>query len=124
MLNTLKVVSWTFRKICNYTNGVNDLLQLPIIIGNAANNKITYISKITGASTKVSGAFKNLVDTLEVLVCQDGVCFVVFRIENTAHELEIIASFIVGLNITTPLSLGCKAFVYCYKHFKLGWSGC
>ena len=34
--------------------GVNDLLQLPIFIGNAANDKIAYINTNTGASTRVS----------------------------------------------------------------------
>lgn len=128
MWKFLKITTWPVRKVYNYTLGVNDLIQSSTVIGNAANNGITYVTKITGATTGSMGFAKGSVDALEALACQDGVCFFVSCVGATADGLQIVASFVPGPNvtalITTPVSFGCKVFVYCCKQSKLPWGGC
>jgi hypothetical protein len=128
MWKIVKIATWPVRKVYNYTKGVNDLLQSPTLVGNAANDGIEYVTKITGATTGAVGAAKGAVDAAEALACQDGVCFVVSCVGTAADGLQIIASFVPGPNVTalvtTPISWGCKVFVYCCKKSKLPWGGC
>lgn len=128
MSKFIKVASWPFVKIYNLTKGVNDAISAPTLIGNSANNGITYITKIAGATTGAAGAAKGASDALEALACQDGVCFVVSCVGASADTLQICASFVPGPNvtalITTPISVGCKVFVYCCKNSKLPWRSC
>lgn len=128
MLKIVKIATWPFRKAFNYTKGINDLLQSPTIIGNAANDGIEFITKLTGATTGSVGAAKGVVDAAEALACQDGVCFIVSCVGTAADSLQIMASFCPGPNVTalvtTPISWGCKVFVYCCKRAQLPWGGC
>lgn len=128
MWKIIRYTTWPVRKVYSYVKGVNDFLQSPTIIGNAANDGIEYITKITGATTGTIGAAKGTVDALEALACQDGICFAVSCVGTAADSLQVLASFVPGPNVTalvtTPISLGCKVFVYCCKKSKLPWGGC
>ena len=96
--------------------------------GNAANNAFEYLTKLTGATTGAAGVAKGTVDVIEALVCQDGICFVVSCVGIAADSLQICASFVPGPNVTTlvttPISLGCKVFVWSCKKSKLPWGSC
>jgi hypothetical protein len=128
MSKLIKQVTWPIRKIYNYTKGINDALQSPTVVGNAANEVFEYTTKIVGATTGAAGAAKGSSDALEALACQDGVCFVVSCVGTAADTLQIIASFVPGPNVTalvtTPISVGCKVFVWCCKKSKLPWGTC
>lgn len=128
MSKIVKIVSFPFVKVYNFTKGINDGLQAPTKIGNAANNGFEYITKLTGATTGAVGAAKGSVDALEAFACNDGVCFVVSCVGTAADALQVCASFVPGPNVTTlvttPISLGCKVFVYCCKQSKLPWGSC
>jgi hypothetical protein len=128
MSKLIKQVTWPIRKIYNYAKGINDALQSPTVVGNAANEVFEYTTKIFGATTGAAGAAKGSSDALEALACQDGVCFVVSCVGTAADTLQIIASFVPGPNVTalvtTPISVGCKVFVWCCKKSKLPWGTC
>jgi hypothetical protein len=128
MSKLIKQATWPIRKIYNYTKGINDALQSPTVVGNAANEVFEYTTKIVGATTGAAGAAKGSSDALEALACQDGVCFVVSCVGTAADTLQIIASFVPGPNftalVTTPISVGCKVFVWCCKKSKLPWGTC
>jgi hypothetical protein len=128
MSKLIKQVTWPIRKIYNYTKGINDALQSPTVVGNAANEVFEYTTKIVGGTTGAAGAAKGSSDALEALACQDGVCFVVSCVGTAADTLQIIASFVPGPNVTalvtTPISVGCKVFVWCCKKSKLPWGTC
>jgi len=124
----VKILKWPFIKAYSITKGVNDGLQSPTKIGNAANDGIEYVTKLTGATTGAAGVAKGTSDAIEALACQDGVCFVVSCVGTAADSLQICASFVPGPNVTalvtTPISVGCKVFVWCCKKSKLPWGGC
>lgn len=86
------------------------------------------VTKITGATTGAAGLAKGSVDVAEALACQDGVCAFVSSVGCFADTLQIVASFVPGPNvtaiITTPVSVGCKVFVWCCKKSKLPWGTC
>ena len=107
---------------------VNDSTDNMVKISEIADKTLTYVTKVTGASTGAAGAAKGTVDMLESIVCQDGVCTVVSGIGVCADGLSIAASFIPGPNVTTvvtiPVSVGCKVFVYCCKKAKKMPWGC
>ena len=79
-------------------------------------------------STCAAGATKGIVDMLEAVACQDGVCAVVSGIRVYADGLSMAAFFIPGPNVmtvvTVPISVGCKVFVYCCKKAKKMPWGC
>lgn len=120
--------SWPIRKLYNYTKAINDAVQAPTVIGNAANDALDYTTKFVEATTGAARFAKGLCDALEALACQDGICFVVSCVRTTADTLQIIASYIPGPNVTAlvtaPISVGCKVFVWCCKRSKLPWGGC
>lgn len=124
----IKIVKWPFSKVYSLTKGVNDGIQSSAKIGSTANSGIVYITKITGATTGTAGAVKGTVDALEALACQDGICFAVSCVGTVADSLQICASFVPGSNVTalvtTPISVGCKVFVWCCKKSKLRWKVC
>ena len=124
----LKLITSPARKVYSLAKGVNDAIQAPTAIGNAANDGFTYLTKITGATTGAAGAAKGTADALEALACQDGICFCVSCVGTAADSLQIVASFVPGPNVTalvtTPISLGCKMFVWCCKGSKLPWRSC
>lgn len=66
---------------------------------------------------------KGVVDGLEALACNDGICAAVSGVACLADGLQIIASMVPGPNITTcitfPVSWGCKSFVWFCKKSKL-----
>lgn len=128
MIEYLKTASWPFRKVYNYTKSINTALEAPTMIKESTNKGFIYVTKLSGATTGAAGAAKGTADALEALACQDGVCFVVSCIGTTADTLQIIASFVPGPNVTalvtTPISVGCKVFVWCCKKSKLPWGKC
>ena len=86
------------------------------------------VMKVTGISTGAAAAAKGIVDMLEAVARQDGVCAVVSGIGVYADSLSMLASFIPGPSVTTvvtvPVSVGCKVFVYCCKKAKRMPWGC
>lgn len=121
-------VTYPFRKIGSYAQGINDYLQAPTVIGNAAKDGLEYTSRLAGATTGSAGLAKGSVDALEALACQDGICFTISCIGCSADALGIAASFVPGPNVTlivtAPISVGCKTFVWACKRAKLPWGGC
>jgi vacuolar-type H+-ATPase catalytic subunit A/Vma1 len=128
MWKIVEITTWPIRKVYNYTKGINDLLQSPTIVGNVVKDRFQYISNVAGATTGSMGAAKGVVDAAEALVCNDGICFVVSCVGTAADSLQVLASFVPGPNatiiVTTPISWGCKMFVFCCKRSKLPWGGC
>jgi hypothetical protein len=125
MNKVIKVISWPARKVYGYVASINTALEAPTQIKEATNKGFTYVTKLSAATTGSAGAAKGTVDALEALACQDGVCFIVSCIGVGADTLQVFASFVPGPNITalvtTPISLGCKVFVWCCKRSKLPW---
>lgn len=119
-----KVVMYIPNKVIAINDNVNKVINLP----TAADKTFTYVTKVTGATTGAAGAAKGSVDFAEAVACQDGVCAVVSAVGVAADSLQICASFIPGPNVTavvtTPISVGCKVFVWCCKKSKLPWGGC
>jgi len=128
MSNIIKVITYIPRKIYNYTKAINTMLEAPTNIQNSASKGLTFVSKVTGATTGAAGAAKGTVDALEALACKDGVCFVVSCIGVGADTLGFITTFVPGPNLTSivtiPISVGCKTFVWCCKRSKLPWGSC
>jgi hypothetical protein len=128
MNKPVKVLTWIPRKLWNYTKSINTVLEASTGIKNGVSSSLEWTSKLVGSTTGVAGAAKGAVDAAEAFACQDRVCFVVSCVGMTADGLQIAASFVPGPNvtalITTPVSIGCKCFVYCCKKSKLPWGGC
>ena len=124
----LKLITSPGRKGYSLAKSVNDVIEAPTVTGNAANKGFIYATKITGTTTGTVGAAKGASDALEALACQDGICFCVSCVGTAADSLQIVASFVPGPNVTalvtTPISLGCKMFVWCCKGSKLPWRSC
>ena len=119
-----KVVIYVPNKIISINDNVDRIISFP----ENADKTFTFISKVTGASTGAMGAAKGSADFLEAVACQDGVCAFVSAIGVAADGLQICTSFIPGPNmtalVTTPISVGCKVFVWSCKKSKLPWGGC
>jgi hypothetical protein len=117
-----------FVQICNGIVNVNVNAQSVVGIGDKLSDGAKVVTKITGATTGAAGLAKASVDVIEALACQDGVCAFISSVGGAADTLQIIASFVPGPNvtavITTPVSVGCKVFVWCCKRSKLPWGGC
>lgn len=128
MLKFVKVVTWPIRKIFTYTKSVNELLEAPLSIKKGSEKTFIFVTKITGATTGAAGAAKGSIDAAEAFMCNDGICFIVSCVGVTADFLQVMASFVPGPNvtaiITTPISVGCKVFVWCCKRSKLPWGKC
>ena len=122
-IKIVKVLKWPLTKVSRFTKGISSTK-----IGNAANSGFERMTKITGATTGAAGVAKGTVDALEALACQDGVCFTISCIGTVADSVQICASFVPGPNYaalaTTPISVGCKTFVWCCKRSKIPWAGC
>ena len=107
---------------------MNDALQSPTKIGNAANSGIEYTTKLTGATTGAARLAKGTLDPAEAVICRYGICFIVSCVGMAADILQIVASFVPGPNVTalvtTPISVGSKVFVWSCKKSKLPWGGC
>lgn len=119
-----KIVMFVPNKVIQINKSINTVLDLP----EKADKTFTFVTKVTGATTGAAGAAKGGVDFVEAVACQDGVCATVSAIGVAADGLQICASFIPGPNVTavvtTPISVGCKVFVWCCKRSKLPWGGC
>lgn len=97
-------------------------------VGDKLSDGAKVVTKITGATTGAAGLAKGSVDVAEALACQDGICAFVSSVGCAADGLQIMASFVPGPNVTavltTPISIGCKVFVWCCKKSKLPWGSC
>lgn len=119
-----KVIMFIPNKLITINDSVNKVIGFP----DAVDKTYLYASKISGATTGAAGLGKGSIDLAEAIACKDGVCAVVSAIGITADSLQICTSFIPGPNVTsivtTPISVGCKVFVWCCKRSKLPWGGC
>ena len=115
---SIGILKRPFSKVYNSVKGINNRLESPFKV----------ITKITGATTGAAGAVKGTADAIEALACQDGICFVVSCVGTAADSLQICASFVPGPNmtslVTTPISMGCKVFVWCCRGSKIPWGNC
>jgi len=124
-LSTIKkIILFVPNKLVVINSNVDKVIQFP----ETADRTLTYVTKVTGATTGAAGVAKGSVDFAEALACQDGVCAIVSAVGVAADGLQICTSFIPGPNITSivtlPVSVGCKVFVWCCKRSKLPWGGC
>lgn len=119
-----KFIMYLPNKVIVINKNVDKIVTFP----EKVDKSFTYLSKLTGASTGAAGAAKGTVDLAEALACQDGICALVSGVGVAADCLQICASFIPGPNVTSivtmPISVGCKAFVWCCKRSKLPWGKC
>ena len=119
-----KVVMYIPNKLIAINKSIDKIISIP----DKADKTFRYVTKVTGATTGVSGAAKGSVDFAEALACQDGVCAFVSAVGVAADGLQIWTSFIPGPNVTAvvtmPISVGCKIFVWCCKKSKLPWGSC
>jgi hypothetical protein len=86
------------------------------------------VTNYYGGVTGGLGFGKGAVDTLEAVMCQDGICAAVSVIGCVADGVQMIGAIVPGPNvtmvITAPISWGCKSFVWCCKKSKLPWRMC
>ena len=119
-----KVVMFVPNKLIAINENVNRIINFP----ETADKTFTYVTKVTGATTGAAGAAKGTADFAEAVACQDGVCAFVSAVGVVADGLQICTSFVPGPNltaiVTTPISVGCKVFVWCCKKSKLTWGSC
>ena len=119
-----KVVMFVPNKLIAINENVNRIINFP----ETADKTFTYVTKVTGATTGAAGAAKGTADFAEAVACQDGVCAFVSAVGVVADGLQICTSFVPGPNltaiVTTPISVGCKVFVWCCKKSKLPWGSC
>ena len=122
--NIKKVVMFVPNKIISINRNIDKIIELP----EETDKLFTYGTKVTGATTGSAGAAKGSVDLAEAIACKDGICTVVSAVGVAADNLQICASFVPGPNVTsvvtTPVSVGCKIFVWCCKKSKLPWGSC
>jgi hypothetical protein len=119
-----KVVMFVPNKLISINKNIDKIIELP----ENTDKFFTYVTKVTGATTGAAGAAKGTVDLAEAIACKDGICAVVSAVGVAADSLQICASFVPGPNVTsivtTPISVGCKVFVWCCKKSKLPWGSC
>lgn len=122
-----KILFSPFVKIYDLAGKINNAIEAPTIIGEKANEAFNHVTKLTGATAGSAGFSKGVCDSAEALACKDGVCFFISVIGTCADSLQILASFVPGPNvtmvITTPISVGCKVFVWACKRSKIPWWG-
>lgn len=115
-------------KIYNGLINVNKVSVELSGVGDKLSEGAKVVTKVTGATTGAAGLAKGSVDIAEALACQDRLCAFVSSVGCVADTLQIAASFVPGPNITvlitTPVSAGCKVFVWCCKKSKLPWGSC
>lgn len=106
---------------------INNSIDKAVGTTDKADKLYTHVTKLVGLSTGSAGVVKGSVDFAEAVACQDGVCATVSAVGVAADGLQICTSFIPGPNVTslvtTPVSIGCKTFVWCCKRSKLPF-GC
>ena len=118
----------------NIEAGVNFIVN----INSTASKVVGFGAKLTDGEKLFMNSFgavsggaafgKGVVDTVESVACNDGICATVSGIGCVADGLQIAASMLPGPNITTmitaPISFGCKTFVWCCKRSKFPWRTC
>lgn len=113
------------KKGSNFILTMNHTAISVVGVGEKLNDVEKMITKYVAASTGAAGLAKGASDTIEALKCQDGVCAVISGIGCAADTLQIVGSFVPGPNITavitTPVSVGCKVFVWCCKRGQVIW---
>jgi len=123
-----RIIKTGFVKIFESVEHINNTTKTITGITWEVSEKGRIISKTVGATTGTVQFAKSSVDLAEAIVCQDGVCAVISAVGCVADGVQILGSFIPGPNITTavttPISWGCKMFVWCCKRSKLPWGGC
>ena len=117
---SIRILKWPFSKVYTLVKDTNNGLLSATKISDGAKDRMEYITKLAGASTGAAGIGKGTADAMEALFCQDGICFVVSCVGTAADSVQICASFVGGPNVTTlvttPISIGCKTFVWCCKN--------
>jgi hypothetical protein len=102
-----------FKYVILTVKNINHSTDNMVKISETADKILTYVTKVTGVSTGDAGTTKRIVDMLEAIVCQDGIC---------ADGLSMATLFISRPNVTTvvtvPLSIGCNSFDWCCKRAK------
>lgn len=115
-------------KVFRYPESLNTVLEAPLGVKEQTGKTFIFVTKLTGATTGAAGAAKGAVDAAEAFACGDGVCFVVSCVGVAADFLQVVAIFVPGPNVTalvtTPISVGCKVFVWCCKRSKLPCGKC
>jgi hypothetical protein len=115
-------------KVYNGLVKVNKISIKVTGVGDKLSDGAKVVTKITGATSGAAGLAKGSVDVAEAIACKDGICAFVSAVGCAADSLQIMASFVPGPNvtavITTPVSIGCKVFVWCCKRSKLPWGSC
>jgi hypothetical protein len=128
MNQIVRVVVWPIKTVFTYVKSLNELLKAPLTIKEGSEKTFIFVTKITGATTGAAGAAKGSIDAAEAFACNDGVCFIVSCVGVAADSLQVLASLAPGPNVTslvtTPISVGCKVFVWCCKRSKLPWGKC
>lgn len=124
-LSTIKkIILFVPNKLVTINSNISKVINLT----ETADRTLTYVTKVTGATTGAAGVAKGSIDFVEALACQDNVCVIVSAVGVAADTLQFGTSFIPGPNITStvtlPVSMGCKVFVWCCKRSKLPWGGC
>lgn len=115
-------------KMYNGLLNINSVSVSVTGVGEKLSDGAKIVTKVTGATTGAAGLAKGSVDIAEAFACSDHLCFSISTIGCVADTLQIATSFVPGPNvtavITTPISVGCKVFVWCCKRSKLPWGSC
>lgn len=127
----MTIIFWSvpgWAMVLNIVKNINNSTDNMVKISSTADQTLTYVTKVAGATTGAAVEAKGSVDMLEALACQDGVCALISGIGVCADGLSMAASFIPGTNVTTlitvPVFVDCKVFVYCCKKAKKMPWGC
>jgi len=119
-----KVIMFIPNKVIRINKFVEGIIEIP----EKVDKTYIVVTKVTGVTIGATGVGKGTADLIEAIACQDGICATVSAIGVCADCLQICASFIPGPNVTTvvttPISVGCKVFVWCCKRSKLPWGKC
>lgn len=116
-------------------NGISSILNMNNTaikvtgVGEKLSEAEKVMTKYIAATTGAAGFGKGAYDTLDAIKCQDGVCAIISGIGCGADGIQVIGSLVPGPNITsiitTPVSVGCKVFVWCCKKGQVLWlRGC
>ena len=91
MYKIVKIITYSGRKIVNYTKSLNAFIEAPLGISKRFTDLETYLTKLLSSTTGGCGIGKGTSDALEAYACQDEVCFVVSCVGVVADGLQIIA---------------------------------
>jgi hypothetical protein len=125
MLNLIKgVIMYLPNKVIQMNSFAGSVAGLPTKVDKI----LTFWTKLIGATTGTAGIAKGTSDVMVALKDCDHVCAVISGIGVSADMLQVATTFVSGPNVTmvltTPISVGCKTFVWCCRRGKLFWGGC